>query len=223
MSFQLFDTNNKPQLIRRMIIAVLSISLATVFIFHSCANAKLMKYEYREGDMIFQPLPHGELVDAIEGATKSEWSHCGVIMREDGKWVVYEAIGPVLHTPLLDWIRRGRDEKFEVYRVKPDTPFDVEKLREALKFYWGKPYDLHYAPDDSAIYCSELIYKAYDRAAGIKIGEWQTLGSLKWQPFLALILSIEPSGVPTDRLMITPVAMTLSKLVERVHTHGGNL
>jgi len=221
MTFQLFDTTNKPQLIRRAVIVVLSVLLAVLFVSRACTNAKVMAFEYREGDMIFQSLPRGELVDAIEGATKSAWSHCGVIMREDGKWVVYEALGNVHHTPLTDWARRGRGGTFEIYRLKPGNTFDAENLREALKFYWGKPYDFHYHPSDAAIYCSELIYKAYDRAAGIKIGEWQTLGSLKWKPFETLILSIEPGGVPTDRLMITPVAMTRSKIVERVHAHGG--
>jgi hypothetical protein len=32
------------------------------------------------------------------------------------------------------------------------------------------------------IYCSELVYLAYDRGCGIKIGEWEKLGSLNWKP-----------------------------------------
>lgn len=174
-------------------------------------------FVYHEGDIVFQSLPHNALVDAIEGATKSEWSHCGVVMRERDGWFVYEALGTVHRTPLSTWIQRGRGGgRYAVYRLKPDTVFDVEKLRDHLGVFLGKEYDLHYAPDDSEIYCSELVHKAYDRAAGIKIGAWQTLGSLDWKPFEGFILTIE-SSVPLERSMVTPVALTRSELVERVH------
>jgi uncharacterized protein YycO len=172
-----------------------------------------MRFEYREGDLIFQSLPRNKLVDAIEGMTQSEWSHCGVVMRENGAWVVYEALGDVHHTPLVSWIRRGRDNgRFAVYRIKDTTAFDIEKLRAALQSFWGKPYDYHYAPDDSAIYCSELIYKAFDRAAGIQIGEWQPLGSMHWKPFEAFLLTIEPV-IPLGCPIVSPVSQTRSKRV----------
>ena len=176
------------------------------------------RFDRREGDIIFQSLPRGPMVDAIEGATASEWSHCGVIMRENNAWVVYESLGDVHVTPLRHWIRRGRGNmKFDVCRLNPETPFDVEKLRLALKSFLGRPYDFHMAPDDENIYCSELVHKAYDLAAEIKIGEWQTLGSLDWKPFENFILTIEPV-VPLEREMITPVALTRSKLLELIHT-----
>jgi len=211
----MLNTSNKPQIIRRLIILVLSVALMVFYGGTAYQKIRWLGGDYREGDIIFQSLPHGELVAAIEGATQSEWSHCGVIMREDGEWVVYEALGMVRTTPLVDWIRRGRNHRFEVYRLKPGIPFDVENLRLHLQAFLGKPYDFHYAPDDTAIYCSELIYKAYERAEGIKIGVWQTLGSLEWEKFEAFILTIEPT-VPLERLMITPVSMTRSELVKRV-------
>ena len=208
---------NKGRVIRRSVIVLLSVLLTVFYVGTACQNAKWLRADYREGDMIFQSLPWCDLVAAIEGATHSEWSHCGVIMREDGKWVVYEALGNVHPTPLTDWIRRGRNSgRFEVYRLKPGITFDVENLRAHLQSFLGKPYDFHYAPDDTAIYCSELIWKVYERAAGIEIGAWQTLGSLDWKKFEAFILTIEPT-VPLDRLMITPVALTRSALVEQVH------
>lgn len=174
-------------------------------------------FVYHEGDIIFQSLPRNPLVRAIEGTTKSDWSHCGVIMKERGEWVVYEALGTVRRTPLAEWIRRGRSGgKFEVCRLKSDIVFDVEKLRRGLQPFLGKAYDFHYAPDDSEIYCSELVYKAYERSQDIKIGTWQALGALDWKPFESFILTIEPS-VPLERMMITPVALTRSGLVERVH------
>ncbi|MCL1920792.1 MAG: hypothetical protein FWG50_06895 [Kiritimatiellaeota bacterium] len=207
---------NKGRIVRRAVIAIWGTALAVFCIVTACQNARWLRGDYREGDIIFQSLPRCELVDAIEGATQSEWSHCGVIMREGGKWVVYEALGNVHHTPLVEWIRRGRNNgRFEVYRLKPGITFDAEKLREQMQSLWGKPYDIHYEPDDNAIYCSELVYKAYARAAGIEIGAWQALGALAWEKFEPFILTIEPA-VPLERLMITPVALTRSPLLQRI-------
>jgi|GEM_PF-2251968 len=173
--------------------------------------------DWREGDIIFQSLPHGELVDAIEGVTQSEWSHCGVIMLEDGAWVVYEALGEVIYTPLAAWIKRGRGEKYVLYRLKPDIDLDVKKLRQALQSFLGKVYDYYYEPDDSAIYCSELVYKTYDRSEGIQLGVWETLGSLNWEPFEEFNRT-SGMNMPLDNPMITPVGLTRSEFLVQVET-----
>ena len=173
-------------------------------------------FSYHEGDIIFQSLPRNQLVDAIEGVTKSPWSHCGVIMKKNDEWVVYESLDTVRRTPLSKWIARGRNNgACEIYRLTPSISVDVEKLRTQLSSMFGKPYDYHYAPDDAEIYCSELVYKAYDHAQGIKLGTWQTLGSLDWKSFEPFILTIE-DRVPLERPMITPVALTRSDLLHRV-------
>src|SRR5687767_5467578 len=73
-------------------------------------------YEPRLGDVLFQSLPHEPLTDAIEGASKSPFSHCGIIDRKGERFVVLEAIGPVKETDLDEWIRRGRAQGFAAYR-----------------------------------------------------------------------------------------------------------
>ena len=39
----------------------------------------------------------------------------------------------------------------------------------------GKPYDLTFEWSDARIYCSELVWKAYERAFGLRLGETQRL------------------------------------------------
>lgn len=172
----------------------------------------------QEGDILFQSLPHGDLVEAIEGVSRSEWSHCGILVRKDGKWMVAEAIVDVHYTPLSVWIIRGRGNKIHSYRVKglsEKVPDFAHKLHQGISEHLGKPYDLSYAPDDDLIYCSELVYKVYDRHLGIKIGQWDKLGDLNWKPHQDFILTIEGS-VPLERPMITPVGLTRSEKLERV-------
>ena len=66
--------------------------------------ARALWADKQEGDLVFQSLPRGPLVDAIEGVTGSEWSHCGVLMKRSGSWYVVEALGEVRWTPYAEWI-----------------------------------------------------------------------------------------------------------------------
>ena len=175
---------------------------------------QLFSYHPREGDLLFQSLPHGELVDAIEGITQSEWSHCGIVMRKGNHWVVVEAIGHVRETPLPLWIPRGRHGRFIAFRPKEIKP---STLRSALLTYMGRPYDFRYAPGDREIYCSELIFKAFRDAQGLELGEWQSLGELNWKPFETFIRKMEPGALPLARPMITPVALTKSGSISQVY------
>ncbi len=170
----------------------------------------------REGDILFQSLPRGQLVDAIEGVTSSEWSHCGLLQKNDGGWYVAEAIGQVRYTPLYLWVVRGRGSKVASYRLK-DVPVGLDQaLVGGVRALLGRPYDFRYAPEDDEIYCSELVYKVYDRTLGIRIGAWERLGDLNWKPFEPVIREMENGGLPLDRMMITPVGLTRSSLVWEV-------
>ncbi len=81
----------------------------------------------------------------------------------------------------------------------------------------GRPYDYHYAPGDSQIYCSELVYKVAERQLGVKVGIWDKLGDLNWKPWEKFIREIEDGQLPLDRPMITPVGLTRSPEVVRVY------
>lgn len=80
----------------------------------------------------------------------------------------------------------------------------------------GRPYDFRYAPDDTEIYCSELVYKVYDCEFSLSIGRWEPLSGLNWKPYEGFIRHMEDGRLPLDRLMLTPVALTRSPLVTRV-------
>lgn len=198
-------------------LAVLAILLLGVVLFFRLDRLAVYHFSAKqEGDMIFQSLPHGDLVDTIEAVTNSPWSHCGLLVWRDGQWQVAEAIGQVRYTPLYSWLVRGRRAAFATYRVR-DLP--VERTRAIIpgvEKLLGRPYDFSYAPDDTDIYCSELIYKVYDRELGIKIGTWQKLGDLNWKDREASIKDLKGGPVPLTREMITPVALTRSPNVVQV-------
>ena len=175
----------------------------------------------QEGDLVFQSLPRGPLVDAIEGVTGSDWSHCGVLMKRSGSWYVVEALGEVRWTPYAEWIVRGRGSRVEVYRVASLDAAAAGKLRTELVAFTGRPYDFRYAPGDDEIYCSELVSLVFERGLGMRLADWERLGDLNWKPHEAFIREMEVGPLPLDRRMITPVALTRTPRVTRVFPARG--
>jgi hypothetical protein len=182
---------------------------------------QLFVYHPRDGDIVLQSLPHGELVDAIEGVTRSPWSHCGVVVHEHHCWWVMESIGHVRKTLLPLWLIRGRHGSFEAYRFTRVLASNEDRLHQALDRYMGRPYDYHYAPGDNEIYCSELVYDVFRDAFGVKLGEWQRLTDLNWRPYERLIRWTEQGPVPLDREIITPIGLTRTNLIRRVYPNHG--
>ncbi|MEO7412941.1 MAG: YiiX/YebB-like N1pC/P60 family cysteine hydrolase, partial [Opitutaceae bacterium] len=127
----------------------------------------------QEGDILFQSLPHNSLVDTIEGSTHSPFSHCGILHRKANGWVVIEAIGPVKETPLTRWTAQGRSRRYSVYRLRENYRSRIPAMISAAQSYEGRPYDMRYELDDEKIYCSELIYKAFQQASGEQLGKLQ--------------------------------------------------
>jgi hypothetical protein len=73
--------------------------------------------EIKNGDLIFQTSLSRQS-KAIQLATKSKFSHCGIIYKEGNDYYVFEAIQPVKRTPLEKWIARGQDGKYVIKRLK---------------------------------------------------------------------------------------------------------
>ena len=176
-------------------------------------------YRPEVGDIIFQSLPRNAVVDAIEGATGSPYSHCGIVMRNRTGLHVLEALGTVHETPLKLWVGRGRGQAFDVFRFKPIYRDCIPEFIEAAQKYRGRPYDIRYRMDDEKIYCSELIYKAYRDVTESKLGKLVKLGDLEWGAHEDTIIAIEGS-LPLERLMITPKDLAAAEQLELVFSRG---
>ena len=134
--------------------------------------------EIKNGDLIFQTSLSAQS-KAIQIATKSKYSHCGLVYKEGNNFYVLEAIQPVKKTPLDSWIARGQNGKFVIKRLKNAdqilTPATLAKMKQIGDQFNGKNYDLTFEWSDERIYCSELIWKIYQRSAGVEIGKLQQL------------------------------------------------
>jgi hypothetical protein len=163
----------------------------------------------RDGDVIFQTSRSSQSV-AIQRATHSPYSHMGIIFVRSGQPYVLEASATVRYTPLSEWIARGKDSKYVLKRLrKPLTDSQVEKLRRAAKPFEGRAYDLTFEWSDSKIYCSELVWKIYDRALGVQLGELQKLRDFDLSDSAVRTKMKERYGenVPLDSPVISPASM----------------
>ncbi len=106
---------------------------------------------------------------AIVLATASPYAHVGLIARRGAEVDVIEAVQPVKRTSWRQWQARGLGQRVTVLRHPGLTPAQRAAVVTAAASYLGRPYDLHFAPGDDHIYCSELVVLAY-AAIGLQLG-----------------------------------------------------
>lgn len=128
----------------------------------------------RDGDIIFQTSKSSQSL-AIQSAARSGYSHMGMIVRRGGQSWVLEASASVRYTPLSAWIARGVSGHFVLKRLRDAshrlTPEALARAKAVIAKLLGKPYDLTFEWSDRRMYCSELVWKIYHRALGVRIGE----------------------------------------------------
>ena len=180
--------------------------------------------EIKNGDLIFQTSlsPQSK---AIQLATKSKYSHCGLIYKDGNNFYVFEAVQPVKRTPLDKWIARGQDGKYVIKRLKNAdqvlTPTTLTKMRQIGDQFKGKNYDLTFEWSDDRIYCSELIWKIYQRATGIEIGKLEKLSDFDLTNEAVKKIMKERYGdnIPSEEIVISPASIFDSELLTTVKSN----
>jgi cell wall-associated NlpC family hydrolase len=168
--------------------------------------------QLRDGDLIFHTSLSAQS-RAIQLATHSAWSHCGIVYKEEGKWQVFEAVQPVKRTPLADWVARGQGGHFVTKRLRDAeavlTPAALARLKAAGKPMLGHNYDLYFGWSDDRIYCSELIWKAYERGLGRRLGRLQHLRDfdLSHPAVQAKLRERYGDNLPLNETVISPVSI----------------
>lgn len=186
----------------------------------SCSRGT--EYQPQNGDIIFHTSKSSQSL-AIQKATKSKYSHMGIIYLKGGTPFVFEAVGPVKFTPLRDWVARGKGRHYVVKRLanaqEVITKEAANRMSAVAASFEGKPYDPYFEWSDDRIYCSELVWKIYKRALNLEIGKLQTMAEFDLSDPLVQKKIRERFGnsVPKDEIVISPAAIFASKLLITVH------
>nr|WP_279085286.1 YiiX family permuted papain-like enzyme [Gilliamella apis] len=192
-----------------------------IFIFSLlfASYTAIANYQPHDGDVIFQSSQSNQS-KAIEQATNSPYSHVGIIFIKNGKPYVFEAASKVIYTPLDKWINRGKNKTYVIKRLKnhPLSQQEITSLKQVAHKFENKPYDIWFGWDDKYIYCSELVWKIYNKALNLKIGKLQTIKDFNLtSPAVKQKLKQRYGDkIPYQETVISPVAMFNSPLLSTV-------
>lgn len=175
-------------------------------------------YLATEGDIFFQTSASAQS-KAIQLATKSPYSHVGILVSNGKTLQVLEAVQPVKFTPIKHWLNRGVGGHYIIKRpIKALTQEQLQKLRQDSRKYLGKPYDLTFEWSNDRIYCSELVWKLYQSSVGIELAPLAKLKEFDLSSSIVKAKMKERYGnkIPFDEPVIAPAAIFDSPYLETV-------
>lgn len=126
---------------------------------------------------------------------------------------------------MTNGIARGQDGKYVIKRLKNAdqvlTPTTLTKMKQVGDQFKGKNYDLTFEWSDDKIYCSELIWKIYQRATGIEIGKLEKLSDFDLTNEAVKKKMKERYGdkIPTEEIVISPASIFDSELLTTVKSN----
>lgn len=193
----------------------------------------------KQGDIVFQFSGSGQSLPILL-ASRSLYTHMGVIQIDlDGEAVVIEASSPVKKTPLDKWIVRGQGGRITVKRLPALTGAQQAAIIESAEHYLGLPYDIFFLDGTDAIYCSELVWLAFQQGADIRLGIRQRVSELdldyaavrslieqRWQKHPMCKDGRQPDfqscyAVILDQRLITPVSIARDSRLKLVFSNFG--
>ena len=161
---------------KKVVYVIVFVSLlATGLLIRSIKNQPPIP-ELQVGDLVFQTAPSSQN-KAIMWATKSMYSHVGIVDIVRGKTYVMEA-GPVVRmVPFDDWRESGYGRWITIKRMQGMKPELATLVMREARRHAGEPYDFMFMFDNQAVYCSELPYISF-QAINIKLGKVQKIEEL---------------------------------------------
>ena len=92
-------------------------------------------------------------------------------------------------------------------------------MKQVGEKYLGKNYDSYFEWSDERIYCSELVWKIYNKAFGIELGTPEKLGDFNLDNEIVADKLRERYGdnIPKEEIVISPAEIFNSKLLQTVY------
>lgn len=162
----------------------------------------------KNGDIIFIVNPSGQ-GKAIQLATKSKYTHVGIVFIENNVTYVYHAVEPVSKSTLKDFVNMSADGSYAVRRLKDNsvlTDAVIKQMKNEATQKLGIHYDLGFNWSDEELYCSEYVWKLYNHALKLNIGELKPLKSfdLSHPKVKEIMKQRYGNNIPYNENMISP-------------------
>lgn len=133
--------------------------------------------------------------------------------------MVYHAIEPVSKDSFDDFIAMSTNKQYVVKRLKDQTlltPIVINKMLQQAKKQLGMHYDIGFNWSDEELYCSEYVWKLYNKALNLEIGKLRPLKDFDLSHPAVKEIMEERYGkkIPYEEKMISPGDMYASDLLE---------
>lgn len=194
-----------------IILFIIVLPFSSMVVEEMSVQTKPIK-EIKEGDVIFQT-SQSQQSPLIQIATRSQISHCGIIVMKNGKPYVLETLKTLVITPLDKFIARGEDGKYWLKRS------NKKNIKIKYDNYLGKTYDLAFKFDNDKFYCSELIYDIYKKQLNIelckpkKVSDYLILGTDKLPQ---IEKAMKKRGITKEQYAVAPVDIFESDYLKEV-------
>jgi hypothetical protein len=161
-----------------------------------------------KGDIIFH-ISKSNQSTAIKIGTLSRYSHCGIIVIENGKPYVIEAERCVEKTPMKTWLRRGKMcYHYRVMRLREEQSLKVP-------YRLGGKYDSDFRFDNGKYYCSELVWEIYKKN-GTELCEPNPLGYYHFLNIPEVQKHIQERGLKLEQEVVPPSDLIKSRKLKTV-------
>ena len=122
----------------------------------------------KEGDLLFYTSETGNAItDVTSGFEGKRIDHVSIFTQVNNKPYILEATHTgVVMQPIDSTFERLNRRKEHIYIGRIQEEWNVKASISKAKSYIGRPYDFYFEPNDSAIYCSELVQLSYEDLKG---------------------------------------------------------
>ena len=167
-----------------------------------------LTYTPQQGDVIFHVSESSQSA-AIKLGTLSRYSHCGLIIKKNGKLYVLEAENGVELTPIRQWLKRGKMcHHYRVMRLK-----DEQNLN--LLYQLGGRYDRAFRFNNGKYYCSELVWELYGKN-NINLCSPKDLQDYHFLYLPMVQKHIKSRGFTMDQKVVAPIDLVKSHKLKTV-------
>lgn len=129
--------------------------------------------EFQDGDVIVQDSKVEKILQVF--AMEGGFTHVGIVEARPEGSVVIESADKVVETPMSEFLARGDEGAFAVYRLKGLTPEQGKSVVAAARQQIGKPNDFFLKRGWEQLYSSELVRLAFNDI-GVEVGRAQKVG-----------------------------------------------
>lgn len=154
--------------------AVLAVLLGAYLV--ASATTVREPVEWRNGDLVVQDASVGQSLPVFEN-DGTGFSHIGIVEKKQEGTFVIETVDSVRETPMKEFLARGKNRDFAVYRVNELNEKQTTAVVEAAKRQLGKPGDMFLRRNWEELYSSELVKLAYNDI-GVDLGRTQRMGTI---------------------------------------------